>query len=486
MGFPAPYQGDFKKQCVSPKVIGRLNLSTKSQQPLEPRIAVGGEKPRLSILKPVRLNINFTTNSQKETSTMNRPYILPLVVFISSIALLLSIPLQSTAATFSGRVVDEVGKPVANLRLGLPAFRVTTPQDRDEPVFLPSQQGETNEVGKFSISDITSPSVKLMLLPEGTADYELRSAKIEGMIFYLDPYQFRFGGLTFAIVPGADVKDVEITVRARMRIRGRVVSTNGNPLRNARVNLRVERRDIDGTGGGGGGRTTQLDEDGYFVRYLNEPAYYTVSVAYQGQSAKSEEILIEDGQRYDDLVLTLDVEPSPEPEQADVPMPNVEHFKAAWERDRQGMWAVNPENRHAYKRIYCETREEAYTQAAAQGAHLVAINDAAEQEWILEVFGKENFWIGITDASKEDNLYWDNGEPVTYSNWALSEKKLMVKKSDHNDETHQNYTVLIGLTGQWQETRQDGPLAHLTERAILEKERFTIVLPEVEVDGKRR
>ena len=145
MGFPAPYQGDFKKQCVSPKVIGRLNLSTKYQQPLEPRIAVGGEKPRLFILKPVRLNINFTTNSQKETSTMNRPYILPLVVFISSIALLLSIPLQSTAATFSGRVVDEVGKPVANLRLALPAFRVTTPQDRDEPVFLPSQQGETNE-----------------------------------------------------------------------------------------------------------------------------------------------------------------------------------------------------------------------------------------------------------------------------------------------------------------------------------------------------
>ena len=134
---------------------------------------------------------------------MNRPYILPLVVFISSIALLLSIPLQSTAATFSGRVVDEVGKPVANLRLALPAFRVTTPQDRDEPVFLPSQQGETNEVGEFLISDITSPSVKLMLLPQPPPDYELRSAKIEGMTFYLDPYQFRFGGLTFAIASGS-------------------------------------------------------------------------------------------------------------------------------------------------------------------------------------------------------------------------------------------------------------------------------------------
>ena len=62
----------------------------------------------------------------------------------------------------------------------------------------------------------------------------------------------------------------------------------------------------------------------------------------------------------------------------------------------------------------------------------------------------------------------------------------MVEKSDQNAETHQNYAVLIGLTGKWQETRQDGSLAHLTERAILEKERFTIVLPEVEVDGERR
>ena len=271
-----------------------------------------------------------------------------------------------------------------------------------------------------------------------------------------------------------------------MRIRGRVVSANGTPLRNARVNLRVESRDIDGTGGGSNSGETNLDDEGYFFRYSIEPAYYTVSVAYQGQSAESEEILIQDGQRYDDLVLTLDVEPSPEPEQAAVAMPNMEGFKAAWERDRQGMWAVNPENRHAYKRIYCETREAAHTQAVAEDAHLVAINDKAEQEWLLEVFGTENYWIGITDASIENNPHWDNGEPVTYSNWIWLEKTPTGEKSDQNTETHQNYAVLIGLTGQWQETRQDDPLARLTERAILEKEHLTVELREVEVDGKRR
>ena len=416
---------------------------------------------------------------------MNRSYVLPFVVLVSSIALLFSAVLQSVATTFSGRVVDEAGQPVAGLKLALPAFRVTTPQDQDEPVFLPSQQSETNEVGEFLIGDITSPSVKLMLLPERTADYELRSAKIEGMTFYLDQHQYHFGGLTFAIEPGADVKDAKITVRPRMRIRGRVVSADGTPLRNAQVDLRVERRDIDGTGGGGGGGTTDLDDEGYFVRYLNEPAYCTVSVAYQGQSVESEEILIEDGQRYDKLVLTLDVELPPEPEPVDVHIPDREAFKAPWERDRQGMWAVNPENRHAYKRIYCETREEAHTQAVAQGAHLVAINDEAEQAWLLKVFGQENFWIGLTDASKADNPRWDNGEPVAYANWSPSEEIAETDGSSQNGGASQNYVVLIGMTGKWQETRQDGSLARLTEKAILEKEHFTVGLPELDDDSEK-
>ena len=240
------------------------------------------------------------------------------------------------------------------------------------------------------------------------------------------------------------------------------------------------------SGGGGGGGTTDLDDEGYFVRYLNEPAYCIVSVAYQEKSAESEEILIEDGQRYDDLILTLDVEPPPEPERVAVPMPNMRRFKAAWERDRQGMWAINPENRHAYKRIYCETREDAHAQAVAQGAHLVAINNASEQAWLLEVFGKENFWIGLTDASKTDNPHWDNGEPVVSANWSSSDQAAGGKRSGQNGDATQSYTVLIGMTGKWQETRQDGPLARLTERAILEKENLIVGASEQENGIEKR
>lgn len=419
--------------------------------------------------------------------------------FLAISTLLFATVLQSLATTFSGRVVDESGKPVSGIKLALPSFKVTAPQYQEDAVFIPSQQGETNEAGEFLISEITSPSVQLTLLPVRTSEYEIRVVKIEGISFYPDDRQRYLGGLTFAIAPGVDVKDVRITVRPRMRIRGRVLFMDGTPLRDMQVGITIRRHTMDGSGRGGNTGKRDLDPDGYFVEYVNQPAYYTVSVGYDGQSAESEKILLKDGQRHDDLVLTLDGAPPPKPEPAvaRIPDPVKEHFKAledvarerfraAEARNRQGVWAINPENRHAYKRIYCETREEARTQAAAEGAHLVAINDEAEEKWLLEVFGKEYFWIGLTDASGEDNPHWDNGEPVTYTNWTFPEKIAAGKKSGQDEDVHRNYTLLVGLTGKWQETRQDSSLARITGQAILEKERFTVGLPELDEDIEKR
>ncbi|MDE0687882.1 MAG: lectin-like protein [Candidatus Poribacteria bacterium] len=426
---------------------------------------------------------------------MNRAYVLSLTVisYVHSLTVVISVALlflmsslQSAATTFSGRVVDEMGKPVSGLQLAVPGFAVPIPQYRDEPVFLPSQQTETDEVGEFQMNDITSPAVKLTLLPVHAADYEIRSVKIEGISFCLDRHLDYFGGFAFAIEPGADVEGIEIVVRPRMRIRGRVLLADGTPLRNERVSIRVEHRNIGGGGGGSGGGTRDLDAEGYFVEYVEEPAYYTVSVGYQTQSAESEDLLLKDGERHDKLVLTLDDKPPPKPDPAVAGVPDRKRFEAAWKRDREGVWAINPENRHAYKRIYCESREEAYTQAVDQGVHLVAINDAAEQAWLLEVFGRENFWIGLTDASKEENPHWDNGESLTYTNWNLSKKTVGGEGTGQDGEAHQNYTVLIGLTGKWQETHQGSPLARLTERAILEKARFTVGASELDSDIEKR
>ena len=433
---------------------------------------------------------------------MKRSDVTPVVVFIMSIALLFATSLPSLAASFSGRVVDEDGQPVEGLIIALPSFPGNTPPDPHhkvqvelpewfEGMFPPAPPSETDATGAFSIRNIASPSVsRLTLFPEHNSDYEMRSVEIEGIPIYLDQRQHFLGGLNFAIQAEADIENVEITVRLRMRIRGRVLSADGTPLRNARVQLGVRRRDVEGRGRGNSSGSATLDEDGYFVEYVREAAYYTVTVNYQGQSAQSEEILLEDGQRLDGLVLTFkDKPPAPRPERIVVRPPQVHdpaRFEAAWQREREGMWAINPDNRHAYKMIRCETREEAQKRAAAQGAHLVAINDQAEQEWLLEVFGKqENFWIGLISVSEAGKQQWDNGEPVTYTSWMSPQEGAEITKPDPGSDANSNYVVLVGTIGKWQVVRPGSPLIRMTERAILEKENFIMGAPKPEGDVEK-
>ena len=431
---------------------------------------------------------------------MKRSYLTAFVVFVGSVAFLLATALPSVASSFSGKVIDEEGQPVEGLIIALPSFpgnMVPGQHQRMQGMgmFPPAQPSETDATGMFSVKNIVTPSVsRLKLFPERNSDYEIRSVEIEGFPVYLDKGQQHFGGLNFAIAADTDIKNVEITVSLRMRIRGRVLSADGTPLRNAHVNLGVKHRDVDGRGSGSGSGTRTLDADGYFVDYVDDGnAYYTITVTYQGQTVESEEILLEEGQRLDGLVLKLAGESAelPQPERVVVAPPPRVHdparFEAARKREREGMWAINPDNRHAYKMIRCETREEAQERAAAQGAHLLTINDKAEQEWLLEVFGKrENFWIGLTAGSEEGQQQWDNGEPITYTNWNSPKEAAEIIKSTQDSDANPNYVVLVGVTGKWQVARPGDPLIRLTERAILEKENFIIGAPALEDDIEKR
>ena len=443
---------------------------------------------------------------------MKRSYVTSVIVFVASVALLFVTSLPSIAASFSGRVVDEDGQPVEGLIIALPSVPGNTPVDPHhrvqvelpgwfEGMFPPAPPSKTDATGAFSIRNIATPSVsRLTLFPEHNSDYELRSVEIEGISVYLDQHQHHFGGFNFAIEPDADIENVEITVRLRMRIRGRVLAADGTPLRNARVNLMVKHRDVDGRGSGSGGGTSTLDEEGYFVDYIDDGnAYYTVTVTYQGQTVESEEILLEEGQRLDGLVLKLEGDPpdAPKPERIVVRQPQARdpaHFEAerkraeaARRREREGVWAINPDNRHAYKMIRCETREEAQAQANAQDAHLVTINNEAEQAWVLEVFGKrENYWIGLINNSEEGKQQWNNGEPITYTNWMSPQEATKITTAAQEGEAKPNYIVLVGMSGKWQVARPGNPLIRMTERAILEKENLIIGAPEPENDGEKR
>ncbi len=68
------------------------------------------------------------------------------------------------------------------------------------------------------------------------------------------------------------------------------------------------------------------------------------------------------------------------------------------------------------------TYEQASSAAIAQGGHLLAINSAAEQNWLTTNGG----WVagdhlGASDQNIEGTFVWSNGQPLTYTNWAPNE-----------------------------------------------------------------
>ena len=130
-----------------------------------------------------------------------------------------------------------------------------------------------------------------------------------------------------------------------------------------------------------------------------------------------------------------------------------------------GVWAVNPANGHGYIKMPCKGLEDAREIAAAEGAHLVAINDKAEQEWLLGLFGNHLYWIGLSDAEKEGEWIWQNGEPVTYTNWGA---KHSFPRSTLSPEDKDS-AVMTFVNGQWHAVGPGDPFWRTTKMAILEK-----------------
>ena len=424
---------------------------------------------------------------------MKRTCLNTMAFFIICLVVFLLFSFNSNASIITGEVVDENGDPVPDLIVSVRSYKGNFIPERHgvhgrQPVFPLPQPSNTDGTGTFVIKNITAPTVNLLtLFPERNSDYEIRGIEIQGINFSIHRHQLMMHqGFPFGIEEETDKIDVKITVKQRMRIRGQVLKEDGTPLRNVNVRIKTKSRDDDGDRGSSSGGTN-LDGEGRFTKYVDGAAYYTITIQYQGQSATSPEILLEEGQRLDGLTLTLKgVKQAPvqlnifRPKVPPVPKPppNREFRRLVSERRREGVWAINPANRHAYKVISCKTPEEALAKAAEQKAHLVAINDKDEQQWLLDVYGKENYWIGFTDGLKKDNKKWDNGDPITYTNWD-TQKLLSAPKNDgeQGENIGKTYTALIGVTGKWQQVREDNPVANITNKAILEKKDLVIGTP---------
>ena len=405
------------------------------------------------------------------------------IVGFCFIALTPCIAQDDDTGTLSGRVLDMEGEPVAGFTLALPPVtmedggRMHVPR---APTHSDRFISKTDENGVFTFTKVEPGPVQILILPQQfekkkipffEADDEIVSIKIGEMTLYQD-MRPPFGGITFGIQPNSHVKNAEVTVRPRMRIRTRLVFQDGTPLVNASIFREVKHQDADerGEGRSSGGATT--DADGYFLHYIDAddvPAFYTVLVKYKGLSAKSEKFLLEEGARYDDLVLTLDGEAPPSvstppvpSKLTDAPVPP----RQMRHPDNAVTWVVNPKNGHAYAKIRCSSLDDAKARATAEKAYLVAINDEAEQKWLSGFFGNYLYWIGLSNTEKEGEWIWQNGEPLTYTNWGPDNRFFRSIFSSAKKEG----VVMTFVDGEWHAVGRGDLFWRETGMALLEKD----------------
>ncbi|WP_193755632.1 C-type lectin domain-containing protein [Psychromonas sp. psych-6C06] len=97
-------------------------------------------------------------------------------------------------------------------------------------------------------------------------------------------------------------------------------------------------------------------------------------------------------------------------------------------------------------------------QSIAEGGHLVAINSAAEQQFLNDTFLSSGdilpFWIGLTDKDAEGDFIWSNGDDVTFTNW---------KAGEPNNYQNEDYAVMNwdfargqGIKGTWNDVPLQG------------------------------
>lgn len=84
---------------------------------------------------------------------------------------------------------------------------------------------------------------------------------------------------------------------------------------------------------------------------------------------------------------------------------------------------VNPANGNSYYLLESATWIHSQAEARQLGGNLATINNAAEDDWVVNTFRNfggttRNLWIGLNDARTPDSFEWVSGDPSTYRGWA--------------------------------------------------------------------
>ena len=376
-------------------------------------------------------------------------------------------------STASGYILDEAGGPVSGIKIAI------TPVMDSNGTWFPIRERElaledtrerhveSDAEGRFTISDDISGPVLLSLFPLRSSSVRILRVQIGGLFFY--PSGMMGHGIVFAPPPGESIENIEVTVQSP-HIRGKVQHINGRPIANAKVKRRL--RTVSQHGEFSGSGSVHTDAEGYFSHYVDrdieQPTFYMFSVTYQGRTLNADPILLKPGDPIHNIVFTFDSLPE-KPLQARRGV--FASASASVGGRAQDVWVIKPDfsqqtGGHAYKKIKCESWEDARTQAVAEGAYLVAINDEAEQKWLQAVFGNQSSWIGLNDIAQDGEWRWDNGEPLTYTNWKYQEPRDI----SNGDKDY----VFLNYSGKWEDINTGNPLWHSIQTALLEKETLPV------------
>lgn len=132
---------------------------------------------------------------------------------------------------------------------------------------------------------------------------------------------------------------------------------------------------------------------------------------------------------------------------------------------------VNPANGNTYKLLPQSSWTDAQAEAVSLGGNLVTINDAAENQWVLDTFGSvngvdRNLWIGLSDAAVEGTFAWADGTPFSYANWADGEPNgLPITPGSNLEEdfvfmwkANAELFTSVRLAGTWNDTNNPADL----------------------------
>ncbi|OQX01207.1 MAG: hypothetical protein BWK73_46830, partial [Thiothrix lacustris] len=131
-------------------------------------------------------------------------------------------------------------------------------------------------------------------------------------------------------------------------------------------------------------------------------------------------------------------------------------------------WTLNPTTGHYYKALdNCGNWEQCETAAKEVGAHLVVIEDQAENDWVANTFNVSattyGYWIGYTDKAQEGVWKTVAGEIATYTNWGAGEPNNYMGYSP----TGENYAHMWG--DRWNDLSLEPEGVMFVNQAIIER-----------------